>query len=123
MFFFHVSLSHTNPFNRGCDAVKFFHNFVLLIVALQWPSREIIERREKNISMAAFPNQASAYIVGIVVGAFVGILVIVAAGMCIYKQRRVGENLKLVETEVNELREEAAQRYYKQPVAPRSSNE
>jgi uncharacterized membrane-anchored protein YhcB (DUF1043 family) len=72
--------------------------------------------------MPVFPNDAAAYIVGIVVGAVVGIVLVVGAGMCIYKQRHMGENLKLVETEVNELRQEAAERYYKEPTRPRPAN-
>ncbi|CUI14412.1 membrane-associated protein, putative [Bodo saltans] len=73
--------------------------------------------------MPAFPSEAAAYIVGIVVGAFFGIILVIGAGMCIYKHRRMGENLKLVETEVNELREEATERYYKEPARPRSADE
>lgn len=72
-----------------------------------------------NTQMATFPNDAAAYVVGIVVGAFAGIVLVVLVGVCIYKQRRLDDQMKAIETEVNELRDEANQSRYKhQPKPP-----
>jgi uncharacterized membrane-anchored protein YhcB (DUF1043 family) len=71
--------------------------------------------------MGTFPNDTAAYIVGIVVGGFIGILLVFAVGVCIYKQRRIDDQMKAIESEVDDLRQEAGQSRHRQssePTAP-----
>lgn len=62
--------------------------------------------------MSAFPNDAAAYITGIVLGLLFGVALTVAIGMCIYKQQRIGAEIQAAEDEVQELRESADKSKY-----------